>query len=280
MIRDMSRKQNAVLATAKELLADPASAPEGAELNQLEMSAVQDLLDDEKRFAIVDGFLGDEWQELLREDMMEAIAAGALQPRDVANASKKDIVQQSGNSKAEGTASTGYTGCHTCWFTLQQLETDYPALHELAQRLSFLPYELNQKCPQLELKRPLAAGTLVLAVGNVSEACQVVELDTEPRAFQAYKPRRDGSFGESDNGYKISAVYTFNPEWAPQQGGLLELINTTSGKRASVEPLQDRLVLFRSRSVVNQVQDILGEDSPPRFSVTMFFNGPPAGNTF
>ncbi|MEK8089076.1 2OG-Fe(II) oxygenase [Thermithiobacillus plumbiphilus] len=68
----------------------------------------------------------------------------------------------------------------------------------------------------------------------------------QPGAF--YKVHRD-AFAEGSNRV-VSCVYFLNPDWVSQDAGELHVL--TPGSRR-IEPLLDRLVLFRSADILHEV---------------------------
>lgn len=266
MIHDVNRKRNAILAQKANNVAS-ADAPE-AGFDQLPEACVAALCDDASRFGVANGFLDDgdgEWQDLLCADVEDLVASGRLEPRDVASASKRDLLGPPPDLDA-------YTGCWTCWLKLDELEDEYSALHELISRMHALPFELNAKCPALALCKPSASSVLLTVLGPLpSRAYGDAVAD-----FKGLPQRLDGSLGEDNNGFKVSAVYTFRGAEPPQpaeRGGQL-LLNGTP-----LAPTTDSLTLYRSRSVNNSVADLRGP-CPPRITVSVFFNGPSDGKSW
>uniref|UniRef100_A0A7S3LIY7 Cns1/TTC4 wheel domain-containing protein n=1 Tax=Aplanochytrium stocchinoi TaxID=215587 RepID=A0A7S3LIY7_9STRA len=133
MIKQVNRKQNAFLAQSKEFVAEPDS--EQALGDHLEVSVVEDLLDDEKGYAIQEGYLDDEegeWQNLLEEDVHNVIQHGKL--------SKGTTAHNISNERDD---------VFTCWLNKRECEEKYPALSYLIEQLANLPYELNRKSMEL-----------------------------------------------------------------------------------------------------------------------------------
>ena len=116
----------------------------------------------------------------------------------------------------------------------------YPALLELVTALQGLPYELNAKAPALGLSVPLP-GSIMLS-------------RLPPGAGT---PRRlHGSVGGQATGFVVTALYFIAQHWEPDMGGQLLLTaaaaadsGTAAAAPVEVEPLADRLVLFKSRDV-------------------------------
>ena len=84
MVSDVNRRQNALIAQARELMASP-DAPE-ASFDQLAPGALEAL--GTQGWCVLDGFLDDdsgEWHDLLRADAVElALRSGLMEARDVA----------------------------------------------------------------------------------------------------------------------------------------------------------------------------------------------------
>jgi hypothetical protein len=272
MVSDVNRRQNALIAQARELMASP-DAPE-ASFDQLAPGALEAL--GTQGWCVLDGFLDDdsgEWHDLLRADAVElALRSGLMEARDVASANKRDLV-----AGPENPAS--YTGLRSCWLSLSQLEDQYPALHELATRVCALPHELNRKAPHLRLARPLPVARNILLL------CSGPLLPGAPNAagivYAGHAPRFDGSFGEANNGYSLSAEYTFNAGWdVVAMGGATNFrlaggrFRQAPGKPHALAPGADRLALYRSRVIEAELEPVRCP-APARFSLRFFFIGPP-----
>jgi hypothetical protein len=272
MVSDVNRRQNALIAQARELMASP-DAPE-AGFDQLAPDALEALAT--CGWCVLDGFLDDdsgEWHDLLRADALElALRSGLMEARDVASGNKRDLV-------AVPESPTNYTGLRSCWLSLSQLEEQYPALHELATRVCALPHELNLKAPHLRLARPLPVARNILLL------CSGPVLPGAPSAagvvYAGHAPRFDGLHGEAENGYSLTAEYTFDAGWdVAAMGGATKLrlagrrFKQAPGKPALLAPGADRLVLYRSRVVETELEPVRCP-APARFSLRFFFIGPP-----
>lgn len=80
-----------------------------------------------------------------------------------------------------------------------------------------------------------------------------------------YQRHRDAVRGTSSR--RITAVYYANP-WRPGDGGELELYDEEDGRGRRVEPISDRLVVFRSDITDHAVRPLV---RGPRVALSAFF---------
>jgi hypothetical protein len=116
---------------------------------------------------------------------------------------------------------------------------------------------------------------------------------TKMAVGDAQPPRLDSGSGDADTGYKLTAVYFLGEGWSNGDGGEL-LVRNCHGVTAAeggaeedageegedlakfetIEPRPDRLVIFRSRHVLNGIQKIEGKGSrKPQYAVTFWIHG-------
>jgi hypothetical protein len=240
------------------VLASPYALP--ARWEQLVLSEASKLLPGRAGFVVQDGFLGAEWPELVSSDCVRLWEAGALEWYEAA-------------------------GAFTLWLRPGSLEDEHPALHELVTRLAALPFELNRL--QLNLHQA-AQGSMLLAY-----------MPADGRGH--YRMRCDGgpSGSAADNGRKVTVVYHLQQGYesrqvgagAPHgsvvvswrvgvgmagQGGMLNLRRPNEESNlTSISPLADRLVMFSSRLILNEVTVVNRgpHTNVGRFTVTMWLNG-------
>lgn len=243
MIHDINRRQNALLSETEELLADPSCCVS----LQLQDHHISDISNDQIGFTVVDNFLGgSEWRELLCEECVELKQAGRF----------NDLLQK-------GDLGNG----STCWLTPSECLEKYPAFNELIAKIHSLPYELNSKIPDLKLRKPMSNCILLVAIGNISNSSELFP------PFQGHSPRLDGSFGQSNNGYKVSATYHFWSTPNPSTSDCQLVLSGEASPSTHIDSTNDRLVLWRSRMISNQV-------TPSRscadihYVMTVFFHGP------
>jgi SM-20-related protein len=80
-----------------------------------------------------------------------------------------------------------------------------------------------------------------------------------------YAPHRDAFRG--DRSRVLTAIVYLNPQWHPAHGGLLRA-ETPAGP-VQVEPVLDRVVLFRSEEVLHEVS----ATTAPRWALTAWYRG-------
>lgn len=162
------------------------------------------------------------------------------------------------------------------WFTPDDVDREkQPALAALFKKLISIPFELNKK-----------ANLCLQGSASFQLACY------SKKGF--YKKHVDSGYDNLNNGRKITAIYYPNHMWSEGEGGHLRVHKRAlnpyeieklkkEGKEVpdakemekeilkDVEPIGDRLVLFRSRDMAHQVLD----SGRKRFAVTMWVMGPP-----
>lgn len=225
----------------------PIASPEEAQaaewderLPQATTAFFRNLVDREIGFGIVDDFLGHAWTPLLVNDGLRMIKRGMFAK-----------VQNHLLGERQQTGDVVYLEKADC-------EPAYPALAECIEKLHGLPYELNEKL-KASTCVPIQASTLLSVFQSGHE-----------RAL-----RRDGCFGEHDNGHKFTCVYFFHSDWKREDGGELNLhVPQTDGttKVHPIEPLSDRLVIFRSRDIGNSIAKVLA-DNKSLFHFTFWIHG-------
>jgi SM-20-related protein len=140
-------------------------------------------------------------------------------------------------------------GDHILWLTggiAGQPDGAWPGLEAALRKLTALGAELRANCPALQLS---ARASVQLAWYPGDGAGYVRHLDA-------------GSSSSSGGVRRVTALYYLNPDWCERDGGWLRLFltgcSTISCRRDGanvwdIEPLLDRLVLFRSDLVEHQV---------------------------
>eukprot|EP00936_MAST-01D_sp_MAST-1D-sp1_P001724 g1724.t1 len=247
MVKRVSTRQHRAWANAATDVASPHA--DEATWDQLELATIHAV--GLQGFAFQDDFLGDEWPDLLMDDIRRLDQSGRLQSicPDMPSCAGE------GGSKGEtnGVARSARAG-RVAWLEQTQCSDEYPALYELLQQLHALPFELNKKAG-LELKAVCPGSTLLTALAR----------------GEAQAERLDCGTGDASNGFKVTCVYFFDTTWSDGDGGQLHL-HSMSGehKDVVVEPRSDRLVLFRSDSVRNAVEPVKQEH---RYSITVWLHG-------
>jgi len=265
MIQELNRRQNSFLSQSKEFIASPDA--EEARANLLAEATVNDLMNDDKGFAVQENFLDDnelEWQHFLEEDTNNILAV------------KSDLDEVTGRRKK------GCADMFECWLHKNECMEKYPAIAYLVEQLELLPFEINRKSSLMS-----KASLNLCKLSDSHIFLQVFRSKAEGKnplseevTLQGQEPRLDGTRGKDDNGLKLSATYFFSSNWNDgfDNKGKTSLIRNNK-KVAEIAPIADRLVLYRSRQVMHSVEQvILQEGMPPkrRLSITVFFNGPEA----
>jgi 2OG-Fe(II) oxygenase superfamily len=139
-------------------------------------------------------------------------------------------------------------GDHILWLTggiAGQPDGAWPGLEAALRKLTALGAELRRNCPALQLSTRTS-----------------VQLAWYPGDGAGYVRHLDAGSSNSGEVRRVTALYYLNPDWCERDGGWLRLFlsgnSTTSCRRDGanvwdIEPLLDRLVLFRSDLVEHQV---------------------------
>jgi tetratricopeptide (TPR) repeat protein len=285
MVNRVNRQQHAQRAKDTQSIASPLS--ELATWDQLDPETLQGLLKTDGGFAVQDEFMGDEWCSVILKDIVRlskaetmAPAGGSVDERAAKLGPGFGKGMDKGGSSGtgafaagEGSAfekagmAVGGTAGEMLWVdaNTERYEEEYPALHELLTQLHALPFELNKKA-RLSLSIPFPGSTMMT---------RMMEGDEQP-------PRLDSGSGENDTGYKLTAVYFLSAGWEKKDGGELLLRNCQSepdadgdnedlAKFDTVEPLEDRLVIFRSRHMLNAIAKRMA--AKPQYAVTFWIHG-------
>ncbi|GBG24884.1 Small glutamine-rich tetratricopeptide repeat-containing protein [Hondaea fermentalgiana] len=261
MIHEVNRQQNALLSQVEPLEASPDA--DEARLDQIGESAVNGLAEVSCGYGVVDRVLGGdeeesaEWVSLVRADVADLYMSGRFEPRDVADLTKSELAQA-----GEARNVANYRGPWSCWMDQSELAEDFEALAEVAQRLHAMPFELNRKHPVLHLRKPLANRVLIYILGDpaalVAEAeddeddegdeCEDGKTDggssegascdkNDQAVLGGLRARRDGGFGDKDNGFKISAAYfATNQAWSSENGGHMRVRSSVPSGYAGPKP--------------------------------------------
>ncbi|RLN70837.1 hypothetical protein BBJ29_003016, partial [Phytophthora kernoviae] len=242
MVHRVNYQKHVKLANDVRLLADPNS--DFATWDQLDDEFLNELLVDKSDVcgvAVMDEFMGEEWTQLLLNDVHRMTKNGLLLST-APNIDAKHVLSRRSTGNQSGNADT-LLGAKLRFVEHQDCATEYPALAELIEKLHALPYEINKKRP--EKAKLCAQFTHCTAVQQLSTGC--------------HQPLRlDCGTGEKDNGFKLTCVYLLNAV----EARITEHKQTTFKLRTSlaegapvrqvdIEP--DRLVVFRSQSVFNEI---------------------------
>ncbi|GLE05604.1 hypothetical protein PINS_up014636 [Pythium insidiosum] len=254
MVHRVNYRKHVLLATDARTIADPTA--EQATWDQLPAPFLQDLLSESPRVdddsvagtAVLDEFMGEEWTSVLRNDVERMARQGMLMemtsPVDV-QAGGRGTVPSCGRMR---------------FIERSDCEKEFPALAELLERLHALPYELNAKASDRV--------TLCAQFAHCTALQQLSRGD-------AQRLRLDCGRGEKDNGFKLTCIYFLNAIDAAESdpGGMLQLRTDleTDGRVQRVVPRPDRLVMFQSQRVLNEITTLHTEQ--PLYYVTFWIHG-------
>ncbi|KAE8997200.1 hypothetical protein PR001_g19649 [Phytophthora rubi] len=254
MVQRVNHQKHVKMANDARLLADPNA--DFATWEQLDEKFLDEFLLTEQGAAVMDDFMGDEWTQLLLNDVLRMAKNGQLMAT-APNVDAKHIVsrQQAGNQTET------VPGAKLRFVELKDCTAEYPALAELIEKLHALPYEINKKRPE---KAKLCAQFV-----HCTAVQQLPGGHHQPL-------RLDCGSGDKDNGFKLTCVYFFNAielQDAESKQTTLNL-RTSLAENASVRmitPEPDRLVVFRSRSVLNEISAV--PDGKDLFYLTFWIHG-------
>lgn len=243
MVHRVNTKKHALLASHTSTIADPNA--ECATWDQLpdefldELFRTHPVAGKVAGVAVLDEFLGDEWVEILLNDVQRMANNGML----LETVTSVDVQTLHKPSLAVGAAAS--PNGRMRFVELADCQREFPALAELMEKLHALPYEINRKRPlQATLCAQFAHSTAVheLAPG------------------EAQRLRLDCGVGDKDNGFKLTCVYCFNA--VPEETTLsLRSDISADGVVQRIAPAADRLFVFKSQSVLNEITTVQGDAS-------------------
>jgi len=271
MIHEIGRSQKALIAEATELEASPEAKE--AFFDQVPQEAIEALSDDQISVASVPSFFyKDEadWLDLLIDDMKDLALGGLLEPRDVTHTTRRDLV------KPQSRKHHDQIGYWSCQLSFEQVESQFPALKELASRLLALPFELNRKIPGLRLRMAVDTRFVVSCIGDPHK---IGNDEGHEFGFEELPWRFEGDFGDQNNGNKVTISYMFTEATRSEvsaQGPMRLFKPRRSATEAQINRvpwLSDHLVLYRSRTLATCVGKISGPAKRHRFSVCISLQG-------
>ncbi|KAG7401270.1 hypothetical protein PHYBOEH_002074 [Phytophthora boehmeriae] len=256
MVHRVNYQKHMKLANDARLLADPNS--NFATWDQLDDDFLDELLIDQSDVcgvAVMDDFMGEEWTQLLLNDVQRMSKNGLLLST-APNIDVKHVL--SGHSKGNQSSNANtLSGAKVRFVEHQDCAAEYPALAELIEKLHALPYEINRKRP--EKAKLCAQFTHCIAVQQLSSGC--------------HQPLRlDCGKGDRDNGFKLTCVYLFNA--VETRIAVTLKLRTSLGEGVPVRQVDivpDRLVLFRSQSVFNEITVV--PEGADLFYLTFWIHG-------
>lgn len=232
MVHRVNYKKHVTLANDDRTLADPTA--DMATWDQLDDVFLDALLGaDGEGIAVLDEFLGDEWPPLLLNDVRRMAKKTPLLP-----AVTSADVQLNGLAKA-ATGRLRFIEPSDC-------ADDFPALAELVNNLHALPFEMNRKRP--------ARARLCAQFAHCTALNSLAPGEHQPL-------RLDCGTGEKDNGFKLTCVYCFNGEAGTEEAADQAVVVLRAGLDAEapvrrVSPRADRLIVFQSRNVLNEITPV------------------------
>ncbi|CAI5738525.1 unnamed protein product [Hyaloperonospora brassicae] len=262
MVHRVNHQKHVRLANDERSLADPKA--DFATWDQLDDDFLDELLLDNRSavrgVAAMDGFMGEEWTQLLLNDVRRMASSGLLMTAAPHIDAKHVLCQQSGGRHEKNVV----PGANLRFVEHQNCVVEYPALAELIEQLHALPYEMNKK----------RRNKVKLCAHFVH--CSAVQ---QLRAGHYQPLRLDCGAGDKDNGFKLTCVYFFNNVQVPAIGNTdaqqtyLQLRTALVGNASvrQIEPKADRLVLFQSQSVFNEITSV--PDGEELFYLTFWIHG-------
>ncbi|TMW65012.1 hypothetical protein Poli38472_009179 [Pythium oligandrum] len=253
MVHRINYKKHMLLATDERMMADPNA--EEATWDQLSEPFLDDLLSKTPPdgsavagAAVLDEFMGQEWTDLLRNDVQRMHKNGLLMPTTNIHAGASTLSTETTSTSTSKIGQMRFVEKTDC-------EKEYPALAELLEKLHALPFEINKK--RSERAQLCAQFAHCSAVHHL-------------QAGEAQPLRLDCGVGEKDNGFKLTCVYFFSP--LDKDTSLCLRTNLdVDGPVQRVQPQADRLVIFQSQRVLNEIQALA--DGQELFYLTFWIHG-------
>eukprot|EP00752_Nemacystus_decipiens_P002980 g2766.t2 len=150
-------------------------------------------------------------------------------------------------------------------------------LENLLRRLSALKDPLNDSGSGRQ-------GLVGLGLVNITSV-QLARYPGDGTGYVRHRDTPENTQGSEEAERKITALYYLNPDWRPSMGGQLrvhldgpetkaaggsrDVDKSGGGRKWDIEPVLDRLVLFRSDLVDHEVLPAFA----PRLAVTLWFYG-------
>ncbi|CAH0476028.1 unnamed protein product [Peronospora belbahrii] len=248
MVHRVNYQKHVKLANDVRFLADPNS--DFATWDQLDDEFLNELLANNnssvRGTAILDGFMGDEWTQLLLNDVSRMATNGLLR---TTTTSEHIMSQQKDKASL--------LGAKLRFVEYQDCTAEYPALAELIEKVHALPFEINKKRPD---KAKLCA--------QFSRCTAIQQLP----AGHHQPLRLDCGAGDKNNGFKLTCIYFFNAVDTKNKRTSLSLrtaLRENSTRQVYPEP--DRLVVFRSQSVFNEITTV--PDGEDLYYLTFWIHG-------
>ncbi|CAH0484651.1 unnamed protein product [Peronospora farinosa] len=248
MVHRVNYQKHVKLANDARLLADPNS--DFATWDQLDDNFLNELLinkSDVSGVAVLDEFMGEEWTQLLLNDVLRMTRNGLL----LTTTSSERMMSQQNHKET-------LSGVNLRFIEHQDCTAEYPALAELIEKLHALPYEINMKRPD-----------------NAKLCAQFIHC-TAIQQLPAghHQPLRlDCGAGDKDNGCKLTCVYFINAVDTEHKKTNLKLRTSLHENSAvrQINPEPDRLIIFQSQFVFNEITTVPDEED--LFYLTFWIHG-------
>lgn len=273
MVHRVNYKKHMMMANDVRTLADPNA--ECAEWDQLSSAFLDALLlaksssvdgdDPEAKVAgvaVMDDFMGEEWTEILLADVQRMATNNLLMETALGIDSSPGQRDLKSSSPATASDEPISTNGRMRFLEQSDCQREYPAVAELLEKLHALPFEINKKRNE--------SAKLCAQFAHCTSLHQL-------RRGESQRLRLDCGAGENDNGFKLTCVYFFNSleSISSLQGATTLNLRTSLLVDAAVkkiEPVADRLVVFKSQSVFNQITAVQSEHDE-LFYLTFWIHG-------
>uniref|UniRef100_A0AAV1V2B2 Uncharacterized protein n=1 Tax=Peronospora matthiolae TaxID=2874970 RepID=A0AAV1V2B2_9STRA len=261
MVHRVNHQKHVRLANDARLLADPNS--DFATWDQLDDDFLDELLLDKNNnvrgTAVMDDFMGEDWTQLLLNDVARMANNGLLMTT-IPHIDVKHVLCQQQRGRRKNTL----PGAKLRFVDYQSCVVEYPALAEVIEKMHALPYEINKKrMNQVRLCARFVHSTAVhqLPAGH-------------------HQPLRlDCGGGDQDNGFKLTCTYFFNNVQLHERKASgtkrtclqLRTALLEDAPVRQVDPKADRLVIFQSQSVFNEIINVPNGEN--LFYLTFWIHG-------
>ncbi|RLN31748.1 hypothetical protein BBJ28_00003040 [Nothophytophthora sp. Chile5] len=248
MVHRVNYQKHVMVANDTRMLADPNA--DFATWDQLDGAFLDDLLGGKEGIAVLNDFMGEEWTQLLLNDVHRMEKNGLL-------------MAPTGNIDAKhvGSRPNATAGARLRFIEQAECTVEYPALAELVEKLHALPYEINKKRPE--------TAKLCAQFAHCTALHHLPAGHRQPL-------RLDCGSGEKDNGFKLTCIYLFNAVDSSVSEQKRTTINLRTGledeaRIRQVTPESDRLIVFKSQSVYNEITAI--PEGGDLFYLTFWIHG-------
>jgi len=244
-------------------------------------------------YVVVDDLIGDfdffgpsirrDCERLLQTDRLSTIPVLQKPRGGSSNSNDGDKGDDGGDSNVEDGSLLGAGYGKIAWVDGKELENNYASVSEVIRNLRNLPLELNEKATERfrqetnELRdsgknsigdREMMLLKLSNPMGNTTSVSFMGSGDRQPERLD--------SGDKDDVGHAVSCLYFCKVEGVSKGSGALKLTNVSDESTSTIECKADRLVMWRSKDVLNERLPIkLSDDSNNGgiFAVHLWFHG-------